>query len=389
MECQKCHSQNAPGSRFCNKCGTVLAPPPKPKAARQPRGRRARTPRQPKIPKQAQPGKQVKTQYSTLLIFLAIFVIVIAAGVIFLIPHGEGGNENYNAEILQGAPKVSGYGTLEIESYPEGAAVYLDNRLRGRTPFREDVEPGSYSVRLEHSDFQQSTLIVQIESGERVIKRMDLEPVYILDIPANPADALIKIDGAFQGKTPSTITWTSANCELVIERDGWSTFRKTLTLRPGTNNIDYALEKSSIRLTIKSAPSDAQVYIDDKLLGNTPLDEELSPGSYSLKVQKEGFRIEEKQIRLTSDLTQSFTLQASESITVKISVHPWAEVFIDGKSIGNVPPIKEISLTVGPHTFEFVKGDSQVIKKHEIKPVQNLHLHMNMESGELREIKGD
>lgn len=389
MECNKCHSQNTPGSRFCNKCGADLAPPRKPAVSKQPRSRRSRTPKQPKIPKPAQTGNQVKTRYSALIIFFAIFAIVIAAGAIFLIPRGEGGIENYDAESQRVAPKVSGYGTLEIESFPEGAAVYIDNRLRGRTPFREDVAPGSYSIRLEHSDFQQSTLIVQIESGERVIKRMDLEPVYILEISANPADALIKIDGAFQGKTPSTITWTQADCELVIERDGWSTFRKNLTLRPGTNVIDYALEKSSIRISINSAPSDAQVYIDDKFIGKTPLNEELSPGSYALKVQKEGFRIEEKQIRLSSDITQSFTLQASESVTIKISVHPWAEVFIDGKSIGNVPPIKEISLTVGPHTFEFVKGDSQVTKKHEIKPVQNLHLHMNMESGELREIKGD
>jgi anti-sigma-K factor RskA len=93
-----------------------------------------------------------------------------------------------------------------------------------------------------------------------------------------------------------------------------------------------------------------------------------------------------KTIRVQSDSELAYTLYASEMVTVKISVSPWAEVFLDGKSIGVIPPVKDVSLDVGPHTLEFVKGDQKYSHKVEIKSGGSQRLHMNMVTGELREI---
>jgi hypothetical protein len=41
---------------------------------------------------------------------------------------------------------------------------------------------------------------------------------------------------------------------------------------------------------------------------------------------------------------------------------------------------------VGPHTFDFVKGDQKYSHKVEIKSGGSKRLHMNMATGELREI---
>ena len=42
---------------------------------------------------------------------------------------------------------------------------------------------------------------------------------------------------------------------------------------------------------------------------------------------------------------------------MRFSVEPWAEVWIDGKSMGLTPPIKQLTLTPGPHRIELRNGD--------------------------------
>jgi len=387
MQCPKCKQFNAAGSLFCTKCGAKFKASHRKRSLRSSKPRPKRTPRA-KPKKQSLPGSvaPVKTQYSTFIIFIAVLIIVIAAGMIFLMPRGESGIDE-EADSGSTEPRSSYNAMLEIESSPAGASVYVDGRARGQTPYREELPAGSYDVRLEHPDFQKQALSVVLEAGGRVVKTVVLNPVYILEIPANPADALIKIDGTFQGKTPLTIEWAFPSCELVIEKDGWSTHSERLALEPGRNVIEYSLESTRVRFSVISDPAGAQVFLDGSPAGTTPLEAELAPGQHTIKLQKAGFRIIEESIQVSSDSDRRFTLQESETITIRISAHPWAEVFVDGKSIGNVPPIKEISITVGPHSFEFVKGDDRITKAHEVKPEPNMLLHMNMESGELREIK--
>ncbi len=43
--------------------------------------------------------------------------------------------------------------------------------------------------------------------------------------------------------------------------------------------------------------------------------------------------------------------------TVRLAVEPWAEVWVDGKNMGVTPPLKQLSLTAGPHRIELRNGD--------------------------------
>lgn len=388
MICSKCHHQNDSGSQFCSRCGAKLTAPKPPKRPKKAKGRVDRSHKKAKKPQKSIPTQPVKTQYSIVFIFLIVLAVVIAAGAFFLIPRGDSGVSSDSGYVAP--PYVSQEdAVLEVESTPVGASLFVDNDLVGRTPVSTKIAAGTYSLRLEHPDYQKKTVMVRIASGERAVKTINLDPFYILEIPGNPPDALVKIDGSFQGKTPTTITWEKQTCELVIEKDGWSAYRKNLVLDPGKNVIEFSLERASVTLSVRTDPDSAQVYLDGEFVGKTPFRENVSPGSRTLRIQKEGFRAEEQQVSLRSDTDLTFTLRESQSIQIKLSAHPWAEVFIDGKSVGNIPPIKEISITVGPHTFEFVKGESRITKKYEVKNLPSLHLHMDMESGELREIKGE
>ena len=55
------------------------------------------------------------------------------------------------------------------------------------------------------------------------------------------------------------------------------------------------------------------------------------------------------------------TAQASTG-TVRIGVKPYAEVFVDGKSVGTTP-LGALTLSAGPHTFRLVHPDFQPLQR--------------------------
>jgi tetratricopeptide (TPR) repeat protein len=63
--------------------------------------------------------------------------------------------------------KLAERGTLDIRSTPEGADVYLDNELRGKTPLRlEYLEPRAYTVRLLKQNFIDWQQTVAVRANE-------------------------------------------------------------------------------------------------------------------------------------------------------------------------------------------------------------------------------
>jgi len=56
-------------------------------------------------------------------------------------------------------------------------------------------------------------------------------------------------------------------------------------------------EKKGI-LKVKSEPSGAEVYLNDKYVGNTPLSIILDPGTYTVKVSKKGYKPFERKVQI-------------------------------------------------------------------------------------------
>ena len=213
-----------------------------------------------------------------------------------------------------------------------------------------------------------------------------MDPQYVLVIPATPEGARIKIDGKFQRTAPATILWTKRTCRLRIEKRGWSTYEKELTLEPGLNNIEYSLESGTVKLSIRTTPSQAVVFLGDKELGKSPLIKSIDPGKYSVRIIKEGYNVVEETLSLTSNINRHYTLVKGNPVSLRIAVAPWAEVYIDGRLIGEIPPVKKISIAVGKHTIKFKQMDKEFSYTLVIKANENKGVNMNMTNGDFREI---
>jgi hypothetical protein len=151
------------------------------------------------------------------------------------------------------APAAAEAGRLLVRSTPAGARVFVDGRERGRTPLAiRSLARGAHQVRLARPGYA---------FEERRIVVTESEPV-------------------------QSITVTLA-------REAASRIRQPAT--PGT------VGTSSGSLVIDSLPSGAKVFIDERLVGTTPvLVPEVAVGEHAVRLARDGYQTWSSSVRVVS-----------------------------------------------------------------------------------------
>jgi len=279
-------------------------------------------------------------------------------------------------------------GTLELKSQPSGADVFINGQKRGETPFSLNLSPGIHRIKISKPPvYEEVVETLNIKTKETVAKTYDLVPIYILQVTTVPSDADISIDGQPQGKSPAEIKLNRSSCLIHIDNGiGWKQHEESLDLQPGNNPIRFNLKKQTHTMTIRTDPSVARVFIDDGLMGTTPLQADLEHGTHSVRIEKEGYRIHTESINMEADIERTFPLSLLQQVSVRLIVQPYAAVFLNGTSIGVIPPIKTIDIVEGKHTLKFVNDrmNKEFSREFELKPGKSWEIRMNMGTGEFQ-----
>jgi len=342
------------------------------------------------------PKKHSRALRASLLVFS--FLVLIAAG--YFVVERMGSNkraaekpapEAVKPAVQNPLPETPPPGTLEIDSIPPGANVYLENKLEGSTPFKRELPAGPYKIKLKKApDYSDLTDVVEVTANKIFSKKYNLEILFILKISTKPEGAMVIIDEIPKGQTPLTLTLAVRSCHLKIEKDkDWSAVDEQIHLTPGQNSLSYDLSKRKFRLTIRTAPAEANVFLDGKTCGLSPMNESLLWGKHEVKIAKEGFRTIEESLDVESDFEKTYALQKLEAGKIRLKVQPYADVYIDGKLLGEVPPIRVKDLEEGKHTIEFVSPrlNKKFSVEIEVKAGESQEILMNMETGEKTIIK--
>ncbi len=115
--------------------------------------------------------------------------------------------------------KASGYGDIQIQSSPVGAAVYLNNNYMGTTIsssalYITQLSPGSYTVRVTLANYQPYTVNAVVTAGGVFDINANLVPVTPgptpntngqITVRSSPSGANIYLDNAYRGITPLTL----------------------------------------------------------------------------------------------------------------------------------------------------------------------------------------
>ena len=149
-------------------------------------------------------------------------------------------------------------GRLLVRSTPAGARVFVDGQEHGRTPVAvRHLTRGAHRVRVLRDGFL---------TEERSVTITSARPAQSLTI------ALARSRAAAAGGRPSTSVATPGTTRAL----------------PGALSVD-------------SRPSGANVFIDEKLAGTTPISlAEVAAGTHAVRLEREGYRRWSSSVRVTA-----------------------------------------------------------------------------------------
>jgi serine/threonine-protein kinase len=277
-------------------------------------------------------------------------------------------------------------GTIFVSSVPPGASVSFDGEpLEASTPtVIEKVPVGKkYEIRVEKQGFKPWTETVEPEADKPLPIQATLERlVGTIMVKSVPPGAKVYLDDKDIGRhTPTGPLRLSPGKHTVkLKKEGYKVWENEVTVK-ASEALDLPgvkLQKALGWLNLYVSPW-ADVYYEGKKLGTTPLAHiRLQEGTRKLVLKNPALGIErEVTVHIAADKTEKKSINITEGMKgkLKISVTPWAHVYVDGKDMGTTP-LESLELTVGKHEVQLKNGPLKmersftvIIKANEVKEV--------------------
>ena len=219
-------------------------------------------------------------------------------------------------------PAGSGSGSrLTLTSNPSGAKVLMDGKELGITPWSGEVKPGNHKLSVGAQGFTKEERIVQVQANRDadVTFALNREPgPGKLHIETEPPEAVVSIDGQQQGTSPFTGDVAPGDHQLEVSFEGYKTIAQQLQLDPGQQlSLKLALQQAQAGqvpplVAVASDPQGAQLFLDGKLVGPTPIKARSTPGPHEIKLALDGYTTRTGKINLPD--SRDFELRMAISL---------------------------------------------------------------------------
>lgn len=257
-------------------------------------------------------------------------------------------------------------GNVTVTSEPSGSTVAIDGAVRGKTPLTIALDAGAHSVVVGTGADARSQTVNVTRNGEASM-HVQLAAAITAPAPAGsgalqiatePAGARVWVDGDARGVAPLTVSnLTAGDHAVTVRTAAGEPINRTVTIHDGAS--------ASLIITMPGAGSFAsgwlsiqstlplQVMENGALLGTTEMPRILLPsGTHQVELVNAslGFRTT-RSITIAAGQTATFSVIPPRG-TLSINALPWADVFIDGASVGETP-IGNYSIPIGNHEVLF------------------------------------
>ena len=240
---------------------------------------------------------------------------------------------------------------------PVDAVVTIDEGQVGKAPFGPvELEPGQHSVRVQSERFLPFTGVVDMEGLDRLENfNVQLVPRWAdVQVDSRPQGARIFRGDEEIGVTPATIQLLEGSHEVSVSKDGFSAWDGTVVAEPNVAQQLplIALQPADARLIVNSIPRGANVTVNGRYRGQSPITLSLAPDvDYDIGLSKAGYGVTRRSMRLESNASESITVDLSARLgTVTVVVNPPdATVYVDGRLRGKGKTT--VRLSSAPHTI--------------------------------------
>jgi tetratricopeptide (TPR) repeat protein len=210
---------------------------------------------------------------------------------------------------------------LTLTSVPSGAKVEIDGKEIGISPWSGDIRPGNHKVAVEASGFVKEERIVQVQPSR------DSDVTFALNrapgpgklhVDTEPPEATVSVDGKQVGTSPYTGDVPPGDHQLAVSNDGYKTIAQDLSIDPGQQlSLKLAMQPATAGqvpplVAVASDPQGAQLFLDGKLVGPTPIKARSTPGPHEIRLALDGYISRSGKINLPD--SRDFELRMAISL---------------------------------------------------------------------------
>jgi hypothetical protein len=254
-------------------------------------------------------------------------------------------------------------GRVSIETRPSGARVLIDGQPRGITPLVLAMKPGAHTMTVR-SDLDERVVPLSVAAGAEVTQYFEMKaaqaPIMVgrLSVVSDPAGAQVKIDGHLVGTSPVTALELTAAQHNVTVTSELGSAERIVTVEPGAaTSLVFSLPKVRAPLAAGwlslSAPFDVQILEGTDVIGfGGAAKMMLTAGRHDLLLVNRSLEYQETR-KIDIDPAKVTTVRVDPPwATLSANARPWADMFVDGKSVGQTP-IGHLAVLIGTHEVVF------------------------------------
>lgn len=265
-------------------------------------------------------------------------------------------------------------GKLTVSTVPPvDAIVTVDDSRVGPAPLGPlELEPGTHSVTVSAErflPFSQRLLVVGLGRHQQL--EVQLVPQWAnVDISSNPAGATVYKGTEELGVTPLRLELMEGTHSLSLIKDGYKAWDVSVETVANMDRVlpTVQLEPANARIRVASIPRGANVTVNGRYRGQSPVTVALSPDvDYEIGVSKAGYSSATRNIRLAAAASEEITIDmTARSGEVRVEVLPEdATILVDGGVRGK--GTMTLYLTSAPHQLE-VKKDGYAAFTRSVTP---------------------
>ncbi len=144
------------------------------------------------------------------------------------------------------------YGSIEIETTPQGVEVYLNGELIGTTGnqplVKHNIQVGEKSLTLRASNFAILKDTVTVFRDSITSKQYTLEDKAFVTIQTSPENATLFINDVYVGRTPySGIVNTGTQNITIKHNDDYATLNKKINIHSDNQTLKYSLKRDYVK----------------------------------------------------------------------------------------------------------------------------------------------
>ncbi|MCE1187976.1 MAG: PEGA domain-containing protein [Ignavibacteria bacterium] len=215
-----------------------------------------------------------------------------------------------------------------------------------------------------HKPFYKMVSLHNLHDTLWVRDGQELQPwIGVIAVATDPPGAAVFADGQYWGNTPVQKSVAAGKYRMMLSKPGYDTLVETVELlEEETFMLSRSLNVQS-GLSIDSRPAGADVMINGKKFGQTPLHVSLPEGDYSIAIEKSGYKPEHLEKHVNSMEAFHYTAILNKLCRLIIKRNEGVELTINGRPAGTLDQEREFLLEAATYSITARLDTARLTKK--------------------------